>query len=128
MRISNIQNQTEQIYPINPRRKSPTESINNLLRTTRIQPMNINNRRQEDELNRSRQKNTSRLFQVRSPTSWSIISDNQTNHYELSSSSSSPHNELINDKSTHTYRVILIDEQQQQLLDGRYVIPFNKYV
>lgn len=128
MRISNIQNQTEQIYPINPRRKSPTESINNLLRTTRIQPMNINNRRQEDELNRSRQKNTSRLFQVQSPTSWSIISDNQTNHYELSSSSSSPHNELINDKSTHTYRVILIDEQQQQLLDGRYVIPFNKYV
>jgi len=90
--------------------------------------MNINNRRQENELNRSRQKNTSRLFQVQSPTSWSIISDNQTNHYELSSSSSSPHNELINDKSTHTYRVILIDEQQQQLLDGRYVIPFNKYV
>jgi len=83
--------------------------------------MNINNFRREYDLNRLSktriQKPTNQFFQTRSPTSWSIISD----HYRSSSSSSSPHNQLINDKSTRTYRLIVIDEQQP--LDGRYVIP-----
>lgn len=95
-------------------KKSPIESINNLLQTTRIQPININNLRQENPI----QKNPNKFFQARSPTSWSIISDHD---------SPSP----SNNKSTRTYRLILINEQQQQQqpsLDGRHVIPTNKYI
>jgi len=83
--------------------------------------MNINNLRREYDLNRLSKNKLqipkNRFFQTRSPTSWSIISD----YYQSSSSSSSPHNQFINDKSTRTYRFIVIDEQKP--LDGRYVIP-----
>jgi len=124
IRMPNIQN-----HQFNPREKSPTEPINNLLRTTRIQPTNMNNHQRENEQNRlsknREQNNENRFFQTRSPTSWSVLSDHQRyDHYESSSSSCSPQNELINDKSTHTYRLIVIDEQQP--LDGKYVIPTDK--
>jgi hypothetical protein len=124
IRISNIQN-----HQSNPREKSPTEPINDLLRTTRIQPTNMNNRQRENELNRlsknREQNNQNRFSQTRSPTSWSVLSDHQRyDHYDSSPSSFSPQNELINDKSTRTYRLIVIDEQQP--LDGRYVIPTDK--
>jgi hypothetical protein len=83
--------------------------------------MNISYLPREYDLNRLSktriQKPTNRFFQTKSPTCWSIISD----HYQSSSSSSSPHNQLSNDKSTRTYRLIVVDEQKP--LDGRYVIP-----
>jgi hypothetical protein len=108
-RIPNIENPIEQIH----------------------QTMNTNNIQRDNELNRltkinltqrnKEQNKSNRLFQARSPTSWSIISEQH--RYELSPSL---HKESINEESTRTFRFIPNNEQQP--LDGRYVIPTNKYV
>jgi hypothetical protein len=100
--------------------------MSSLLQTARIQPTNSNNQSKTD----STQTNRNRFFQTRSPTSWSVISDHQINQqqlntYETSSSSSSCHQQPIDDKSTRIFRVIIKDRQQP--MDGRYVIPSDKY-
>ena len=128
IRTPHIQYQTEQ--------KAPVGSVNTLLQTTRLQPTNSYHMRREREINRltntskmdSTQLGSNKLFPTRSPTSWSVISDHPLNQqqYSLNQSSSSSRNELTNDKSTHTYQMIVPDKQQP--LDGRYVIPFAKYV
>ncbi|CAF0979092.1 unnamed protein product [Rotaria sordida] len=144
IRMPNNHYQTQQF---NSRQNSPIESMNNLLQTTRIQTMNINNIQQETEINRfnntskmnltefnQTQKNSNRTFKIRSPTSWSIVSDHQINQqqqqqqqqydlYESSSSFSLSH-ELIDDKSTRTHPLIATDAQQP--FHERYVSPDDK--
>ncbi|CAF4841939.1 unnamed protein product [Rotaria sp. Silwood1] len=83
-------------------------------------------------------KNSTNNFQLKSPTSWSIISehDNDQQQFEPyekiktyqseSSPSPSSHDELIEDNSNtppRTYR--LMNNNQQKLHDGRYIIPSN---
>ena len=107
--IPKIQCQPDQNHQFKQRKKSPDESINNLLRTTGIHPTNTNNIRRKRDRNRPTntskmsatrpkkiQKKSNRFFQPRSPTSWSIISDHQINQqqydpYESSSLSASLH-------------------------------------
>jgi hypothetical protein len=76
-------------------------------------------------------KNSTNHFQSRSPTSWSIVSEHQpqinTYQSELSTSPSSQDQFIEDQENTpsRTYRLITND---QQPIDGRYVVPSNKYV
>ncbi|CAF4205116.1 unnamed protein product [Rotaria sp. Silwood2] len=144
IRISNIHYQAEQKQQFSPRQNSPTEYMNYLLETTRIQPTNINDIQRKSEINRfnntskmnsiefnKTQQNSNRLFEARSPTSWLILSDDQINQqqcdlYKSSSSSSSfsPGHELIDHQLTRTHRLIVTDEQRP--LHERYVMPNDK--
>jgi len=131
-RDSIVQSQTKQ--------KSQVGSMNTLLQTTRIQPTNPNTyntrrEREDNQFNKTSkaeligkkiEKNSNTFFPRRSPVSWSVFSDQQILELYESSSSSSPHDELINDNLSTTHRLIITDEQKP--LDGRYVIPNNKYV
>ncbi|CAF4696674.1 unnamed protein product [Rotaria sp. Silwood1] len=142
IRIPNIDYQAEQNQEFNSRQNSLTESMNNSLRTSQIQSMNINHILQDNEANRFNnaskintiefnkvQENSNRIFEARSPTSWSIVSDHQINQqrqndlYESSPSFFSSY-ELSDDKLTHTYGSIITNEQRP--LHERYVLPDDK--
>jgi hypothetical protein len=79
------------------------------------------------------EKNSTGSFQSRSPTSSSLISEqqfeisNKTNPYQPESLSSQDESIENNSSTPRTYR-LMINDQQQQPLDGRYVIPSNKFV
>jgi hypothetical protein len=112
----------------NSQRERETSRLSNISKTDSIQP----NKQKHLE------KNSINNYQIKSPISWSIISEHhndqqqfgiyETTNTEISTSPSS-HDELINEDSStpsRTYRLTTND--QQQPLDGRYVIPYNKYI
>lgn len=127
------------IQPINSniydlRRERETSRLSNISKTDSIQ--------YDDKQIKQKilDKNSSGNFPVNSPTSWSIISEHQndqqqlyiyekTNLYQTELSISPSSHEELNRTSSNTpsrtYRLI-IDDQQQQPIDGRHVVPSNK--
>jgi hypothetical protein len=128
------------IQPINPnnydsRREKETSRLSNISKTDSIQ---------YDEKQFKQKildKNSSGHLQRNSPTSWLIISEHQNDQQQLNiyekpntvqselSISPSPHDELSreNTNTPRTYR-LMIDDQQEQPIDGRYAVPPNKYI
>jgi hypothetical protein len=106
----------------NSRRERETSQLSNMSKTDSIQ---IKQKIME--------KNSTGSFQSRSPTSSSLISEqqfeisNKTNPYQPESLSSQDESIENNSSTPRTYR-LMINDQQQQPLDGRYVIPSNKFV
>ena len=137
-------------------RKSQVESISKTSQIQPIISKNTNiyNSQQERETSHisnidSTQSNENKFKQTiigkhfigrKSPISWSVQPEHRINqqqqqfeiHEKLPSElsiSPSSHEELIRENSTtplRTYR--LLNNDSQQLIDGRYVIPSNKYV
>lgn len=90
---------------------------------------------------RTIEKDNTSTLQRKSPLSQKNASDHQNNHQQLeiykktmsnqSVSSPSPpsHDELIDDNiSAQSPTYLLTNDNQQRLLDGRYVIPSNAYI
>jgi hypothetical protein len=120
----------------NPQREREASRLSNISKTDSLQPNEKHFKQKIID------KSSIASFQTKSPTSWSIISEHETNRQQLEShektsqdqseisTSPSSHDELINENSntpSRTYRLI-VNDQQQQPLDGRYVIPSNKYI
>ena len=141
-RNSMIQSQTNpNHYPWHKSQSKPTRiqpilstNTNNLNSQRERETSRLSNTSKTDSIQQTKQnilnKNSINNYQIKSPTSWSIISEHQNDQQntEISTSPSS-HDELINENSStpsRTYRLTTND--QQQPLDGRYVIPYNKYI
>jgi hypothetical protein len=129
------QSKPNRIQPINTniydsRRERETSRLSNISKTDSIQFKQ-----------KFIEKNSTGNLQTISPTSWSVISQHQNDQQQLEiyektstyqsdvSASPSSHDELIGDNSStpsRTYRLLIND--QQQPIDGRYVVPSNKYI
>ena len=129
------------IEPINPniydsRRERETSRLSNISKPDSI-PYDEKQSKQKII-----EKKSTKHFQRYSPTSWSAISEHKNDQQQKEidektnsplsdlSRSSSSHEDLKREKSSassRTYRLVT-DEQQQQPVDGRYVLPSNKYL
>jgi hypothetical protein len=137
----NSQPKPTRIEPINPNlydsnRERETSRLSNLSKTDLIQ---FDNKQIKPKII---QKTSTNHLSSQSPTSWSIISEHQQQQQEINgktktifqselSVSPSSNDELIEDNvstTSRTYRVITNDQEEQQSMDGRYVLPSNKYV
>ncbi|CAF1386119.1 unnamed protein product [Adineta steineri] len=135
-RIPNIQCHMEQTHRINQKEKILDESMNTLLRTTRIHPTNTNNIQQEGRKYRinntskinsiqidKKRKKSNKFLQKKLSISKSVVSNQKLNlqRYDPSESLNSSYHESIDNKLNLTYRLVVINEQQP--LQRRLIIP-----
>ena len=145
IRTPHVQHQNEQNREFSQRQVSPTGPMTNLLLTSRIRATETNNnRRDNNEVNRlnnsskidsvpvnRKDKDSNRMLESRSPSSWSVISNHQISQqehylYESSSSSASLRHELIDHRSINICRLIVTDEHL--IPSETRFIPAQRYV